>query len=235
MTSTMTPYFGIVVSLIAYGIGTFLFKHSKGFFLFTPLFVAMVLGIIFLKVGNFTFEEYNTGGKMISFFLEPATIAFAIPLYKQVDKLKKYWWQILSAIVVGSICSVVVVFIVAKAIGLDTAVMNSMLPQAATTAIALPISESIGGIPAITSFAVIFNAVIFNAVIVYALGALFLKTFRVKHPIAKGLALGTAGHALGVAVGIEMGEVEAAMASIAVTVVGVVTVVIIPMFMPFIG
>ena len=104
---------------------------------------------------------------------------------------------------VGSICSVIVVFIVAKAIGLDTAVMNSMLPQAATTAIALPISESIGGIPAITSFAVIFNAVI-----VYALGALFLKTFRVKHPIAKGLALGTAGHALGVAVGIEMGEVE---------------------------
>ena len=70
---------------------------------------------------------------------------------------------------VGSICSVIVVFIVAKAIGLDTAVMNSMLPQA-TTAIALPISESIGGIPAITSFAVIFNAVI-----VYALGALFLK------------------------------------------------------------
>ncbi|AJH20618.1 MULTISPECIES: antiholin-like protein LrgB [Bacillus] len=230
MASTMTPYFGIVVSLIAYGIGTFLFKHSKGFFLFTPLFVAMVLGIVFLKVGNFTFEEYNTGGKMISFFLEPATIAFAIPLYKQVDKLKKYWWQILSAIVVGSICSVVVVFIVAKAIGLNTAVMNSMLPQAATTAIALPISESIGGIPAITSFAVIFNAVI-----VYALGALFLKTFRVKHPIAKGLALGTAGHALGVAVGIEMGEVEAAMASIAVTVVGVVTVVVIPMFMPFIG
>jgi len=112
MASTMTPYFGIVVSLIAYGIGTLLFKHSKGFFLFTPLFVAMVLGIVFLKVGNFTFEEYNTGGKMISFFLEPATIAFAIPLYKQVDKLKKYWWQILSAIVVGSICSVIVVFIV---------------------------------------------------------------------------------------------------------------------------
>ena len=78
---------------------------------------------------------------------------------------------------VGSICSVIVVFIVAKAIGLDTAVMNA---TRATTAIALPISESIGGIPAITSFAVIFNAVI-----VYALGALFLKTFRVKHPIAK--------------------------------------------------
>lgn len=104
MASTMTPYFGIVVSLIAYGIGTLLFKHSKGFFLFTPLFVAMVLGIVFLKVGNFTFEEYNTGGKMISFFLEPATIAFAIPLYKQVDKLKNIggkfyrlsWWDLFA-------------------------------------------------------------------------------------------------------------------------------------------
>lgn len=230
MESTMTPYFGIVVSLVAYGIGTFLFKRSKGFFLFTPLFVAMVLGIAFLKIGNFTFADYNNGGKMIGFFLEPATIAFAIPLYKQVGTLKKYWWQILSAIVVGSIGAVVVVFILAKLVGLDTTIMSSMLPLAATTAIALPVSESINGIPAITSFAVIFSAVI-----VYALGALFLKTFRVKNPIAKGLALGTAGHALGVGVGIEMGEVEAAMASIAITVVGVVTVVVVPMFMPLIS
>ena len=79
--------------------------------------------------------------------------------------------------------------------------MKSMLPQAATTAIALPLSKGIGGITDITAFAVIFNAVI-----VYALGALFLKLFKVKHPISKGLALGTSGHALGVAVGIEMGK-----------------------------
>ncbi|WP_412761608.1 LrgB family protein, partial [Priestia megaterium] len=76
----MNPYFGIVVSLAAYGIGTYLFKKSKGFFLFTPLFVAMVLGIAFLKIGHFSYEEYSSGGKIISFFLEPATIAFAIPL-----------------------------------------------------------------------------------------------------------------------------------------------------------
>ena len=108
---------------------------------------------------------------------------------------------------------------------MDEVVMKSMLPQAATTAIALPLSQDIGGIPAITSFAVIFNAVI-----VYTLGALFLKVFKVKNPISKGLALGTSGHALGVAVGIEMGEVEAAMASIAVVIVGVVTVAVIPLF-----
>jgi holin-like protein LrgB len=228
--STMTPYFGIVVSLAAFGIGTFLFKKSKGFFLFTPLFVAMVLGIAFLKIGHYSYADYSNGGKIISFFLEPATIAFAIPLYKKRDVLKKYWLQIFSSIVVGSVCSVGIIYVLSNIITLDKSVMYSMLPQAATTAIALPVSQGIGGIPAITSFAVIFNAVI-----VYALGAFFLKLFRVKNPIAKGLALGTSGHALGVAIGIEMGEVEAAMASIAVVIVGVVTVVIIPIFVHLIG
>ncbi|MCY8574646.1 antiholin-like protein LrgB [Bacillus haynesii] len=226
----MTPYFGIVVSLAAFGIGTFLFKKSNGFFLFTPLFVAMILGIAFLKIGGFSYEDYKSGGDIIKFFLEPATIAFAIPLYKQTKSLKKYWLQILGAIIAGSVCSVAVVYLIANALHLDGAVMKSMLPQAATTAIALPLSKGIGGIQDITAFAVIFNAVI-----VYALGALLLKIFKVQHPIAKGLALGTSGHALGVAVGIEMGEVEAAMASIAVVVVGVVTVFVVPLCVQMIG
>lgn len=136
----------------------------------------------------------------------------------------------MASIIAGSICSVTIVYLLAKGIHLDSAVMKSMLPQAATTAIALPLSKGIGGISDITAFAVIFNAVI-----VYALGALFLKVFKVKNPISKGLALGTSGHALGVAVGIEMGEVEAAMASIAVVVVGVVTVLVIPVFVQLIG
>lgn len=226
----MTPYFGIIVSMVAFGIGTFLFKKSNGFFLFTPLFVAMVLGIIFLKVGHFSYTEYSSGGKMISFFLEPATIAFAIPLYKQVDVLKKYWVQIVSAIIVGSIGSVAVVYILSGIIHVDQSIMASLLPEASTTAIAVPLSESIGGIAAITSFSVIFNAVI-----IYALGRFLLEKFKIKNPIARGLALGASGHALGVAVGIELGEVEAAMASIAVVVVGVVTVIVVPAFAVFIG
>ncbi|WEG73898.1 antiholin-like protein LrgB [Vagococcus intermedius] len=226
----MTPYFGIMISLVAFGIGSFLFKKSKGFFLFTPLFVAMVLGVAFLKVGNFSYEDYSSGGKIISFFLEPATIAFAIPLYKQRDVLKKYWLEVLLAIGVGSVGSVVVVYGLAKVFGVDQAIMASLLPEASTTAIALPLSESIGGITAITSFAVIFNAVI-----VYALGKFLVEKFRINHPIARGLALGTSGHALGVSVSIEMGEVEAAMASIAVVVVGVITVVVVPIFATFVG
>lgn len=102
--------------------------------------------------------------------------------------------------------------------------------QAATTAIAVPISESIGGVASITAFTVIFNGVL-----TYALGKMALRYFRIKDEIAQGLSLGAAGHALGVAVSMELGETETAMASIAVVIVGLVTVVVVPIFAPFIG
>lgn len=226
----MTPYVGIMISLVAFGIGTLLFKKTNGFFLFTPLFVAMVLGVIFLKATGISYADYSKGGSIIAFFLEPATIAFAIPLYKKRDVLKKYWLEILTAITIGSLGSVAAVYIVARLIKMDPAVMASLFPQAATTAIAVPLSQSIGGIASITAFSVIFNGVI-----VYALGKLILQVFKIENPVARGLALGAGGHALGVAVGMEIGETEAAMASISVVIVGVITVVVVPIIAPIVG
>ncbi|RBR35531.1 antiholin-like protein LrgB [Enterococcus cecorum] len=226
----MNAYIGIIISLVVFEIGVFLFKKSKNFFLFTPLFVAMVLGVIVLKVTGISYEQYNEGGKYISFFLEPATVAFAIPLYKKRDVLKKYWFEIVLALTIGSIGSLFSVIIVGKLIHMHPAIIASILPQAATTAIAVPISESIGGVASITAFTVIFNGVL-----TYALGKMALRYFRIKDEIAQGLSLGAAGHALGVAVSMELGETETAMASIAVVIVGLVTVVVVPIFAPFIG
>lgn len=226
----MNAYIGIIISLVVFEIGVFLFKKSKNFFLFTPLFVAMVLGGIVLKVTGISYEQYNEGGKYISFFLEPATVAFAIPLYKKRDVLKKYWFEIVLALTIGSIGSLFSVIVVGKLIHMHPAIIASILPQAATTAIAVPISESIGGVASITAFTVIFNGVL-----TYALGKMALRYFRIKDEIAQGLSLGAAGHALGVAVSMELGETETAMASIAVVIVGLVTVVVVPIFAPFIG
>lgn len=226
----MNAYIGIIISLVVFEIGVFLFKKSKNFFLFTPLFVAMVLGAIVLKVTGISYEQYNEGGKYISFFLEPATVAFAIPLYKKRDVLKKYWFEIVLALTIGSIGSLFSVIVVGKLIHMHPAIIASILPQAATTAIAVPISESIGGVASITAFTVIFNGVL-----TYALGKMALRYFRIKDEIAQGLSLGAAGHALGVAVSMELGETETAMASIAVVIVGLVTVVVVPIFAPFIG
>ena len=226
----MNAYIGIIISLVVFEIGVFLFKKSKNFFLFTPLFVAMVLGVIVLKVTGISYEQYNEGGKYISFFLEPATVAFAIPLYKKRDVLKKYWFEIVLALTIGSIGSLFSVIVVGKLIHMHPAIIASILPQAATTAIAVPISESIGGVASITAFPVIFNGVL-----TYALGKMALRYFKIKDEIAQGLSLGAAGHALGVAVSMELGETETAMASIAVVIVGLVTVVVVPIFAPFIG
>lgn len=226
----MSPYVGIIISFVVFGIGSWAFKKSKGFFLFTPLFVAMILGVFVLKVTDISYEQYNEGGKFISFFLEPATVAFAIPLYKKREVLKKYWLEILTALTIGSFGSLVAVVLAGKLIQMNPSIIASILPQAATTAIAVPISESVGGVTSITAFTVIFNGVL-----TYALGRMALKWFHITHPVAKGLALGAAGHALGVAVGLEMGETEAAMASISVVVVGVITVVVVPVFATLIG
>ena len=226
----MNAYIGIIISLVVFEIGVFLFKKSKNFFLFTPLFVAMVLGVIVLKVTGISYEQYNEGGKYISFFLEPATVAFAIPLYKKRDVLKKYWFEIVLALTIGSIGSLFSVIVVGKLIHMHPAIIASILPQAATTAISVPISESIGGVASITAFTVIFNGVL-----TYALGKMALRYFRIKDEIAQGLSLGAAGHALGVAVSMELGETETAMASIAVVIGGLVTVVVVPIFAPFIG
>lgn len=227
--STMTPFFGILITLISFSIGKYLFKKTNGFFLFAPLFVGMVLGIVFLKTTGFSYEDYNQGGKMISFFLDPATACFAIPLYKRRDVLKKYFVQIMSGITFGTVAAVVGIYFVATTFSLGPQIIASMLPQAATTAIAMPVSTSIGGVAEITSLACILNAVI-----IYALGSKMLKLCHISEPIAKGLALGTSGHSLGAAVANEMGSVEASMASIALVVVGVIVVVVVPIVSTFI-
>ncbi|AKS66229.1 antiholin LrgB [Staphylococcus schleiferi] len=218
-----TPYFGILLSVIPFLIATYLFKKTNGFFLFAPLFVAMVVGVAFLHFTGIPYEKYKIGGDVINFFLAPATISFAIPLYKKRDVLLKHWHRIIGGIGIGTVVALVGIFFVAKALQFGNDIIASMLPQAATTAIALPVSEGIHGIKELTSLAVILNAVI-----IYALGNKLLKWFHIDNKIARGLALGTSGHTLGVAAAKELGEVEESMASIAIVLVGVIVVAVVP-------
>ncbi|EGQ1776328.1 antiholin-like protein LrgB [Staphylococcus pseudintermedius] len=218
-----TPYFGILLSVIPFLIATVLFKKTNGFFLFAPLFVAMVFGVAFLHFTGIPYEKYKIGGDIINFFLGPATISFAIPLYKKRDVLVKHWHRIIGGIGIGTVLALVGIFFVAKALQFGSDIIASMLSQAATTAIALPVSEGIGGIKELTSLAVILNAVI-----IYALGNKLLKWFHIDDPIARGLSLGTSGHTLGVAAAKELGPVEESMASIAIVLVGVVVVAVVP-------
>ena len=222
-----TPYFGILVSLIPFVIAPYFYKKTNGFFLLAPLFVSMVAGIAFLKLTGISYENYKIGGDIINFFLEPATICFAIPLYRKREVLKKYWLQIFGGIAVGTIIALLLIYLVAITFQFGNQIIASMLPQASTTAIALPVSDGIGGVKELTSLAVILNAVVISA-----LGAKIVKLFKISNPIARGLALGTSGHTLGVAAAKELGETEESMGSIAVVIVGVIVVAVVPILAP---
>ena len=109
-----TPYFGILVSLIPFVIAQYFYKKTNGFFLLAPLFVAMVAGIAFLKLTGISYAQYKVGGDIIYFFLEPATISFAIPLYKKRDVLKKYWLQIFGGITLGTLAALILIYLVSS-------------------------------------------------------------------------------------------------------------------------
>ncbi|HGD1805711.1 TPA: LrgB family protein [Streptococcus agalactiae] len=227
-----TPIFGICFSLILYTIGQHLFKKSKGFFLLQPLFFAMVSGIVILwlmskglgtDVKTFYTQAYKPGGDLIFWFLNPATIAFAVPLYKKNDVVKKYWVEILSSLVIGMIVSLILIVAISKMVGLSQVGIASMLPQAATAAI--------GGNTAVTAMACILNAVI-----IYALGKKLVSFFHLNDSkIGAGLGLGTSGHTVGAAFALELGELQGAMAAIAVVVIGLVVDLVIPIFSHLIG
>lgn len=240
MSYLSNPLFGVFLSLAVFMIGQWLFKKSNGFFLFQPLFVAMVLGIAILVVLGKYFDvstaqvyakTYKPGGDIIFWFLTPATIAFAVPLYKRNDVVKKNWGIILSSLVIGTIVSLFAITIVAKSFGLDKIGVASMLSQSATTAIALPLTSAIGGNASVTAMACILNAVI-----IYALGNKLVKWFKLKEdPVGAGLGLGTAGHTIGSAFALEMGSAEGAMAAVAVVVIGLVDNLVVPVFAHLMG
>ncbi|KRK96432.1 antiholin-like protein LrgB [Levilactobacillus acidifarinae] len=239
-TNAGNALFGIFLSLVVFLIGQWLFKISKGFFLFQPLFVGMVLGILVLAIlahlfgtdtATFYRSAYLPGGNIIFWFLNPATIAFAIPLYRRNDVVKRFWPEILLSLIIGTSIALVLIYYVARAVGMDNTGIASMLPQAATTAIAMPISAAIGGNPAITAMVCILNSVV-----IYALGDWLIKLFRISQdPIGAGLGLGTAGHTVGSAKALQLGSIQGSMAAIAVVVISVVVDVVVPIFAMLVG
>ena len=217
-----TIYFGMAISILAYWIGT-LFKKRWNHPVMNPLLIGMILIIAFLSVFKIDYETYDYGAKYLTYFLTPATVCLAIPLYKQFEALKKNYMAVLVGIFCGCITHVITVVALAFFFHLDKSLMNSVLPKSVTTAIALGICDEINGIKAVTVIGVIIAGML-GAVI----GPTLLSILRVKNPIAQGLAIGCASHAVGTAKAAELGEIQAAMSSVAIVVTGLMTVVIVP-------
>ncbi|MCI5928617.1 MAG: LrgB family protein [Pseudoflavonifractor capillosus] len=214
-----SPFFGISLSVIAFWVGVRIQKKT-GLVLCNPLLIAIVLVSAVLLVCRIPYESYNQGGAIINMFLAPATACLAVSIYTQINLLKENWLPILVGCTAGSITSMGSIYLMCRLFRLDEAVSASLIPKSVTTPIAVSISENLGGIQAITVVAVIITGILGSI-----LAPVLIKLFRVKDPVAAGLAIGACSHAVGTSKALELGETEGAMSGLAIGICGILTVI----------
>lgn len=215
-------FFGMILSLLAYKIGFEIQKKYKKVFL-NPLLIAIVLVIVFLLITGISYETYQYGAKYLSYFLTPVTVCLAVPLYKQMEILKKNMTAIIISIAIGCVVHAGILIAVTYVCKMEQQLLLSVMSKSVTTAIALGVTGEIGGVQGITVIGVMI-AGISGAVV----GPSLLKLFHITEPVAQGLAMGSAAHAIGTSKAIELGEIQAAMSSLAIVVTGILTVIIVP-------
>jgi predicted murein hydrolase (TIGR00659 family) len=215
-----SPSFGIALSIAAFWIGLALQKKTR-LVICNPLLIAIVLIIAILLVFKIPYEYYYSGGFIIDTFLAPATACLAVSIHAKIETLKKNWLPILIGCAMGSLSSLVCVYLLCRLFNLDEVMIASLLPKSVTTPIAISISSSRGGIPPITVLAVLFTGITGNV-----LSPLLIKLFRVRNSVSAGLSIGACSHAIGTSKAIELGETEGAMSGLAIGVCGIITVLL---------
>ena len=223
-----STFFGVLISIMGYELGLFLKKTFKKA-IFNPLLISILFVIVVLLIFHVDYGSYNNGAKYLSDLLTPATVCLAIPLYEQLDLLKQNVTAIITGIVSGVLTSVGSIFLFSLLFHFTHEQYVTLLPKSITTAIGMGISEELGGIVTITVTVIIVTGVLGNII-----AETTCKIFHIEEPIAKGIAIGTAAHAIGTAKAMEMGEIEGAMSSLAIAVAGLMTVVGASIFANFI-
>lgn len=221
-------FFGVTVSILSYGLGCLL-HHRWKFAIFNPLLISIAATIAVLAVFRIDYDVYYASAKYLSFLLTPATVCLAVPLYQKLELLKQNWKAILAGILSGVLTALVCVLAMSVMFGLSHQEYVTFLPKSITTAIGMGVSEELGGSVTLTVAVIIITGVLGN---IFA--PVICRLFRINDPIAKGIAIGSASHAIGTAKAMEMGEVEGAMSSLSIAVSGLLTVIGASIFAPFI-
>lgn len=217
-------FFGMAVSVLGYLLGLFL-KQKWKLAVFNPLLISIVVVMIALTLLDVDYESYNASAKYLSYLLTPATVCLAVPLYQQLHLLKQHVRAISLGILSGVLTSLGSVYLLSLLFKLDHQQYVTLLPKSITTAIGMGISEEAGGIVTITVAVIIVTGILGNMI-----AEAVCKLFGITEPIAKGIAIGSASHAIGTVKAMEMGEIEGAMSSLAIAVAGLCTVIFASLF-----
>ena len=219
-------FFGVFISLFAYFTGLVIKQKTRPSIM-NPLLISIALVISFLSRFDIPYEAYNQSAKLLSSLLTPATICLAVPLYEQLALLKKHKTAIFAGIFSGVITSLICVLALSILFKLDHATYITLLPKSITTAIGMGVSEKLGGYVSITVAVIIITGILGNMI-----AETVLKIFRITEPVARGVAIGTASHAIGTAKAMELGQIEGAMSSLSIVISGILTVAGASLFAP---
>lgn len=212
-------FFGVFISIVGYGIGVLLKKKFQ-LGVFNPLMISIIVVMVVLVVTKVPYKKYYDGAKYLSYLLTPATVCLAIPLYQQMNMLKKNYKAVMGGILAGVLTSLCTVLVFSLAFHFTHKEYVTLLPKSITTAIGMGVSDELGGIVTITVAVIIITGVFGNII-----AEIVFKVFKIEESVARGIALGTSAHAIGTAKAMEFGEVEGAMSSLAIAVAGLITVV----------
>ena len=212
-------FFGVLVSIVTYECGVLL-KQKWKLAIFNPLLLSVLAVMGLLTAFKIDYKIYYEGAKYLSYLLTPATVCLAVPLYEKIELLKQHAGAIMGGILSGVLTSLVSILACAFLFGFTHEQYVTLLPKSITTAIGMGISEELGGMVTITVAVIIITGVLGNMS-----AELVLRLFRIEDPVAKGIAVGSASHAIGTVKAMEMGEVEGAMSSLSIAVAGLLTVV----------
>lgn len=219
--------FGVVISLVGFWIGSYL-KKKFNYAVVNPLLIAIVFVIVILIIFKIDYSAYYSSARYLSYLLTPATVCLAVPLYSQVEKLKRNLVAILCAVFAGVLTSLTSVLAISVVFRLSHLDYVTLLPKSITTAIGMGVAEELGGVTSVTVPVIILTGIFGNLA-----GEFVCRLFRVTDPIAKGLGIGCASHAIGTSRAMEWGELEGAMSSLSIVISGIFTVVLAPVFASF--
>lgn len=194
----------------------------------TPVFFSTTLIIIFLLLFNINYDDYTIAKDMMTFLLGPATVALAVPLYKNREIIKKNSVPALSGLVLGTLSTIISAVILAKVLKLSNEIIASVSVKSVTVPVAIEVSTIIGGDPALTAAFVVATGIFGTA-----LGPWLMDVTKISHPLSRGLALGTISHGQGTAQAAVEGELQGAIAGVAMGLAAITTSLIAPMIVPF--
>ena len=227
MVCSMTEYLQIAIlpmllTLGSYRIGMLLQQKLRSP-ICNPVLISMVLVLVFFRLTGMQNQDYQSGMRIMSWLLTPATVCLAIPMYQHLSVLKKNLPAILAGITAGAVVSLVFVAIWCLLLRYDRSLMMSLLPKSVTSAIGAPLAQMAGGLMPITTAVIIITGILGNIA-----GPLLCRIFRIRGQIAQGVAYGTAAHVIGTAKANELSELTGAISSLSLVVAGLVTAVLFP-------